>query len=127
VRLRLLLDTHVFLWWLADRPKLSQEAGSAVAESENTVYLSVASIWEMVIKSALGKLDAPSDIPEALAANRITPLPIDMSHAVAVASLPLLHNDPFDRMLVAQAQVEGLTLVTRDRRLLEYGVACLLA
>ena len=119
--MRLLLDTHVLLWWLAGNPKLSTMARARIEEAE-IVYVSAASVWEMAIKTAIGKLDAPDDLEEQLPRHRFEQLPVSVSHALAVAKLPRHHADPFDRMLVAQASFESLTLVTADPQLAVYGV-----
>lgn len=125
----LLLDTHVLLWWAADAPQLSAAARRAVAEGDVTVFVSVASVWEMAIKCSLGKLRLPSAVgefvAETLRANRFRLLPIELAHAARVVDLPHLHGDPFDRLLVAQALAEGLTLVTADPRLAAYGAPTL--
>lgn len=112
--MRLLLDTQALLWWLADSPKLGRAARAAIGEGNNTVFVSAASAWEMAIKSALGKLRAPDDLKAALKAERFLELPIQIAHAAALQQLPALHRDPFDRMLVAQARTENLTVVTSD-------------
>ena len=117
------LDTHVLLWWLAGNATLSQTTRTEISDGKNLVFVSAAAAWEMVIKSALGKLDIPSDLEAALTANRFQPLPITIPHALAVADLPHHHNDPFDRLLIAQAKVEGLTLVTRDEQIKKYDVS----
>ena len=117
------LDTHVLLWWLADDVTLSQTIRATISDGMNLVFVSAAAAWEMVIKSALGKLDIPSDLEAALTANRFQPLPITIPHALAVVDLPHHHNDPFDRLLIAQARVEGLTLVTRDEQIKKYDVS----
>ena len=125
--MRLLLDTHALLWWLADDPTLSAEARKAIADAGSVVYVSAASAWEIAIKRSLGKLEAPEELDEALAANAFAPLPITIGHALAAGRLPNHHQDPFDRMLVAQAMAEGLTLVTRDENIAKYDVATLRA
>ena len=117
------LDTHVLLWWLADDVTLSQTIRATISDGKNLVFVSAATAWEMVIKSALGKLDIPSDLEAALTANRFQPLPITIPHALAVVDLPHHHNDPFDRLLIAQAKVEGLTLVIRDEQIKKYDVS----
>jgi PIN domain nuclease of toxin-antitoxin system len=122
--MRLLLDTHVLLWWLADDPALSIQARHLIA-NEPEVLVSAASAWEIAIKRALGKLEAPEDLLEALDAGGIGRLPIELEHAVIAGALPHHHDDPFDRMLVAQARHEGLTLVTSDVRIASYAVAVL--
>ena len=123
---RLLLDTHVWLWWQLDHPRLGPAAREAIAAASE-VRLSVASVWEMSIKSALGKLSLPkgADIMRELELDGFVPLSIELEHAVRVAALPALHGDPFDRMLVAQAMLEGLTLVTADLHLAQYGARLL--
>jgi PIN domain nuclease of toxin-antitoxin system len=117
---RLLLDTHVFLWWLADDDRLKEAEREAIRDPENDVYLSAASIWEIVIKRGLGRLRVPE--PASAAARRLglQPLPITFEHAEATASLPPLHGDPFDRILVAQARTETLTLVSYDKAIRAY-------
>jgi PIN domain nuclease of toxin-antitoxin system len=124
---RLLLDTHALLWWLADDPRLAADARAAVASPESLVSVSAASAWELSIKEALGRVRLPDDLEEQLERSAFSPLPITVAHALRAGGLPLHHADPFDRMLVAQAQLEGLTLVTRDPRIAAYGVATLRA
>jgi len=124
---RLLLDTHVLLWWLADDSSLGADARSAIAAGPSSVYVSAAPAWEMSIKQAMGKLEAPADLEDEIERNRFGPLPISIAHASAAGRLARHHDDPFDRMLVAQALAEGLTLVTNDRRLASYGVPTLAA
>jgi PIN domain nuclease of toxin-antitoxin system len=120
----LLLDTHVVLWWLADDPALP-EAVSQRLDHEPNVYVSAATIWEVAIKQAIGKLHEPAGLPEIIRGSGFAELPISSQHAMTAARLPLIHRDPFDRMLVAQAQNENLTLVTRDARCQKYDVAVL--
>ncbi len=121
--MNLLIDTHVLLWALDDDATLSPAARTAIIDGNNVVFVSAATAWEIVIKQALGKLRAPTgDYLHELQRHRFTPLDITTEHALAVEGLPPHHADPFDRMLVAQAQVEKLTLVTRDERLLSYTV-----
>jgi PIN domain nuclease of toxin-antitoxin system len=119
---RLLLDTHALLWWLAD-DDLTAQARDAIADPANLVVVSAASAWEISIKKALGKLAAPDDLEHQLQAGGLVPLPISIAHGVAAGELPRHHEDPFDRMLVAQAFAEGLTIMTRDKRFDDYGVA----
>lgn len=123
----LLLDTHVFLWWLDDPRLLSEDARAAIADGKNSVYVSAAVVWEIAIKRALGKLDAPDDLEAVLEANRFLPLPITVPHALTVETLPPHHRDPFDRMLIAQARHEGFTFVSRDRHVSPYGVPHIVA
>ncbi len=116
-----LLDTHVLLWWLAGTD-MSTEAEHVIGDAANTVYLSSASAWEISIKRAKGRLTVPDDLLALVAEAGIEILTVRWSHAWASGELPAIHQDPFDRLLVAQAQVEGLTLVTADALLADYGV-----
>lgn len=122
-----LLDTHVLFWSLAEVARLTPQVRTILDESDTRICVSVASAWEMRIKSALGKMTMPEDLPAQLALARFETLPITLPHALAAGGLPLHHRDPFDRMLIAQAQVEGLTLVTHDARMRPYDVAVLWA
>jgi PIN domain nuclease of toxin-antitoxin system len=121
------LDTHVFLWWLDDPQLLSKAAREAIGDGGNIVYVSAAVVWEIAIKRALGKLDAPDDLEAAMISNRFLPLSVTMSHALAVESLPHHHRDPFDRLPIAQANFEGFHLVSRDRYVVQYSVPHILA
>ena len=121
----LLLDSHTALWWDTDLSKLSAEQREAIGDPGNQVFVSAASAWELSIKRAAGKLILKDSIQALSARLGFTELPITMKHGEAAAALPLHHKDPFDRMLVAQAMVEGMVLVTADRRLGQYGVAVL--
>lgn len=123
--MRLLLDTHVLLWWLGNTGDLSVEATHAVGDPENAVFVSAASVWEISIKQAMGKLPAREDLLQEIDRNGFFPLPIGMEHAEEAGRLPRLHGDPFDRMLIAQARLEDLTLVTRDRNIAGYKVKVL--
>lgn len=116
----------MLLWWLRESRELTRRAREAIVEAE-IVYVSSASVWELAIKAAAGKLRAPGDLEAQLRESRFTELPITIRHAVAAAKLPRFHADPFDRMLVAQAAIESLTLLTSDKRLADYGVKVLLA
>lgn len=124
--MKLLLDTHVLLWWLAQSNRLSAEALKAIANPENAVLVSAATAWEIAIKNALGKVTSPDDLAKELQKHRFEMMPITFAHAIAAGKLPSHHSDPFDRMLIAQAQVEQLTLVTHDKRMLPYGVSIIL-
>jgi PIN domain nuclease of toxin-antitoxin system len=123
--LRLLLDTNVLLWALTNPQRLSAAAAEAIEDIENRVYLSVVSPWELSIKASLGNLPALEDLGPKLDEMHCDLLPIALPHAKAIQSLPHHHRDPFDRMLVAQAQIEGLTIVTSDRQIRRYQVAVL--
>ena len=121
--MRLLLDTHVALWAITDDPRLSSVARGLIADPANTVVVSAASIWEIAIKRALARGDMPVSASKAVewfAASGYLLLDISPLHAAGVETLPAIHNDPFDRMLVAQALVEPLRLLTRDRLVAEY-------
>lgn len=127
--MRILLDTHVFLWLLADDPRLPRSARAVAEDGANVPLLSIASVWEMAIKAALGKLDLPDAIgrfvPEALARTGVRLLPIEVPHVARTQQLPHLHRDPFDRLLVAQAQHEGCPLLSGDPHVRAYEVATL--
>ena len=120
--MRLLADTHAYLWWLADDPRLGGEAREAMAEPTAVVYVSAASIWEISIKSALGKLDIDGDPVKEIWANGFVELPMTAQHAYRAGQLPRHHDDPFDRMLIAQAQLESLTLLSQDKVFTAYSV-----
>ena len=124
--MKLLLDSHAFLWWLAEDPELDAGAKQAVADPSSIVHVSAATIWELAIKVALGKLDLDgSELLEEIEENDFFELPMTARHALAAAALPRHHDDPFDRMLIAQANIEGLTIVTRDAAFRAYGVSIL--
>jgi PIN domain nuclease of toxin-antitoxin system len=123
---KLLLDTHAFLWWVGGSRDLSRRARSAVGSGRNECFVSIASGWEIAVKVSLGtlKVEGALDrfLPEQLAANGFQPLPIDLKHCARVATLPFHHRDPLDRLLVAQALEEGLSIVTADPVFAKYGV-----
>ncbi|HEY2806812.1 MAG TPA: type II toxin-antitoxin system VapC family toxin [Gemmatimonadales bacterium] len=123
--MRLLLDTHVLIWW-DEGAELSGEADRAIREADQ-VYVSAVSGWEIAIKTALGRLRPRRTVAEAMHESGFEELPVRLAHAEVVAGLPAHHRDPFDRMLVAQAKAERLTVVTRDRTLGRYGVKVLQA
>ena len=120
--MNLLLDTHVLLWWLDDSTLLAPAARGAISQGQNAVFISAAVAWEIAIKKALGRLKVPDNLEEVLEEERFQPLPITLAHALAVVSLPSIHQDPFDRIQAAQAKLENLILVTRDARLKQYGI-----
>jgi PIN domain nuclease of toxin-antitoxin system len=124
--LNLLLDTHILIWWLTASNRLSKTARQVIVDADS-VYVSAASIWEIAIKVARGKLQVEGDLQQHLAGNQFQELPVRVAHAVAAARLPRHHGDPFDRMLAAQAARESLTLLTSDERLKAYDVSILLA
>ena len=123
--MKLLLDTHVVLWLLGDVTRLSERSKSAIANPDNLVYVSAASVWEMAVKQSIGKLELPGPVSTwlhtELVARDMRTLPIDFAAAAAAASLPPIHRDPFDRMIIAQAG-RALTVVTHDRRFGDYPV-----
>jgi PIN domain nuclease of toxin-antitoxin system len=123
--MRLLLDTHVVLWWLTDDPTMQDEVKDHI-DTELDVFISAATLWEISIKASIGKL-GPADLPEQILTTGLRELPITSMHGIAAGGLPTIHRDPFDRMLIAQARTEGLTLVTRDQYIPKYDVAVLLA
>ena len=125
--MNLLLDTHVLIWTLEDNPTLSVSARDAIVNGANIVFVSSVSIWEIRIKKALGKLDVPDDLLEQIKLHRFTELAINFEHAYSAGDLPDIHKDPFDRMLIAQAKIEKLTLVTRDGFIPKYDVKTLKA
>ena len=119
--MRILLDTHLLLWWLAGSSSLSDEARRLIGDPDNTVFVSAVSLWEIWLKESLGKLRLPKDFEERLAAESFESLPLTATQARQVALLPWHHRDPFDRMLVAQARAENLILLTGDDVVSAYG------
>jgi PIN domain nuclease of toxin-antitoxin system len=124
--LRVLLDTHAFLWWITDDPRLSERARGVIRSGRNELFLSAASGWEIAIKAGLGRIRLPepmgSFLVDQMVRNGIEALPVSMRHALHVHTLPPLHRDPFDRMLVAQAQLEDLEILTADPAFSQYAV-----
>jgi PIN domain nuclease of toxin-antitoxin system len=124
--LKLLLDTHVVLWVLADDRRLSKIARGLVEDEDSLCFLSAASVWEVAIKRSVGKLDVPTGFPaefhDEVRHRGIASMPIYDTHAAAVADLPLHHQDPFDRLLVAQARIEGMSILSKDENLRAYDV-----
>ncbi len=118
--MRLLLDTHLLLWWLMENRELGREAKALIADSDNTIFVSTVSLWEVWLKQSLGKLRLPPDFQARLDAESFEILPLSGAHARKVAELPWLHRDPFDRMLVAQAMTEPAHLLTADSLLSAY-------
>jgi PIN domain nuclease of toxin-antitoxin system len=123
---KILLDTQAWLWMLADPDRLARRARRLIERSDNELYFSAASAWEIAIKWELGKLKLPADpaedVPSRMAQSGVIPLPIRHAHAVQVARLPRHHRDPFDRLLVAQASLEEMVLLTADRQFDVYGI-----
>lgn len=125
--MNLLLDTHALIWVFDNNPTLSKEAREAIADGQNEVFVSAVTAWEIAIKRSLNKLELQGDYQNGLKRYRFTPLSISTKHALAVETLPQHHADPFDRLLIAQAQLENLTLVTRDGRFADYGITTIRA
>jgi PIN domain nuclease of toxin-antitoxin system len=127
--MNVLLDTHVLIWWMENSRRLSKRAKAVIQNHETTVWVSAVSVWEINTKAALGRLDVRQtlveEIEEEMESSGFRRLPIHFEHAFALRFLPLHHRDPFDRMLIAQAQCEGLTLLTADDALQTYGVPVL--
>jgi len=120
--MRILLDTHLMLWWLAGDRRLPKQADRLISDLANEVYVSAASIWEVAIKSTLGRIEADvTGVEAALEPSGLLQLPIHGEHAAQVSKLPVYHQDPFDRMLVAQSFIEPMRLLTHDRALAKYG------
>ncbi len=120
--MNILLDTHVLIWALENNPTLSEAARKAVITASNMVFVSSVSVWEISIKKSLGKLETPDNLQEEIWLHRFTPLSIAYDHAELAGKLPDIHKDPFDRMLIAQASIERLKLVTRDELIARYDV-----
>jgi len=124
--MKVLLDTHTFLWWITDSPRLSAWAREVIRDSDNELFFSAANGWELAIKAQLGRLQLPDNleqfIVDQLSLNTILALPIQLRHALHVYTLPRHHRDLFDRMLVAQSQVENLPILTADPQIAQYDV-----
>lgn len=119
---RLLLDTHALVWWLSDTEKLSSQSVSAISDSRNEVFVSAITGWEIAYKRERKKITAPENLDGLIEERGFTHLPLTFHHAECAARLPMYHRDPFDRFLIAQAQADGLTMVTRDNRIPQYGI-----
>lgn len=127
--MKILLDTHTFLWWNEASPRLSKKALVLLSDPANTLLLSVVSAWELVLKTQTGKMrlsESPSVyVPTRMAHYAMEPLPVTLAHALACESLPLHHRDPFDRLLIAQATIEGVPIVTADPEFRRYSIKVL--
>ncbi len=123
--MNILLDTHVLIWVLENNPKLSKVAREAIIKGSNVVFVSTASIWEISIKKSMGKLTIPDNLHQEIEKHRFTLLDINYDHAQLAGELPNIHKDPFDRMLVAQTQLENLTLITADANIHKYEIKLL--
>ena len=124
---RLLLDTHALVWWSSDVPQLNSLAHDEIADPRNEVFVSAITGWEIAVKRAKGRISAPDNLEKVIEDRGFTHLPLTFQHAEQAGNLPMHHRDPFDRFLVAQAQIEGLVLVTRDARIRLYDVPTLAA
>ena len=124
--MKFLLDTHAFLWWVTNADELSYTVREIITDTDNTILFSVASAWEIVIKFRTGKLSLPEKpeiyIPSRIAANQFQGLPIEINHVLQVANLPDYHKDPFDRILIAQSQIEKVPILTKDNLIIQYQV-----
>jgi PIN domain nuclease of toxin-antitoxin system len=124
--MRAILDTHTFLWWITDSDELSQKAREIIADAQNELFVSAASTWEIAIKAQLGRLEFVGDpervIPEQLSLNAVEGLPVQISHALHVYHLPQHHRDPFDHLLIAQARLEEIPIITKDPVISQYDV-----
>ncbi len=127
--MKALLDTHAFLWWVLNKPELSKAAHDVIVNPDNTIYLSAVSGWEMAIKWSLGKLVLPDSpdifVKQQLEMNDFTPLPVQLEHGLYVHELPIIHKDPFDRLLISQAKIENMVLISVDSVFKDYPVALL--
>lgn len=121
--MKYLLDTHTLLWWLEDNPTLSRKAKQIISLNKNIIYVSSVSAWEIAIKKSLGKLEAPDNLEEMIRENNFVPLSISIVHALDIIKLPNHHDDPFDRLLIAQAKYEKLILITRDANIAKYKIS----
>jgi PIN domain nuclease of toxin-antitoxin system len=120
--MKLLLDTHILIWWLSEASRLSQTEIDLITDSDNFIFVSAATAWEIAVKKMIGKLEAPDDLPAALAINNFLELPITIEHSQKLYQLPSHHNDPFDRIMIAQAISEDLTFMTRDTQISLYDI-----
>ena len=120
--MRLLIDSNAFLWWSEALPRLGTAARQAIGDPTNEVVISIAALWEITIKTSLGKLTVPSDIETMVMSQGFSVLPIGFDHLRRVAELPQIHKDPFDRLIIAQALCAGIPIATADRRFAAYGV-----
>ena len=122
----MILDTHALLWWLTDNPALSTKVKAILTDAQTNIFVSSASIWELMIKHSLGRLVLPAEpaafIREQLRENQFVALPIEIEHVLKLLGMPSFHRDPFDRILVAQAQVEKMPIISKDRLLRNYDV-----
>ena len=119
--MRYMLDTHIVLWWYLDSPQLKKEHRRLIADAGHEIYVSAAVIWEIEVKRRNGKLECPPDMMERIKADGFRILPIMAEHLVPLRTIPPIHNDPFDRMLITQARSDGLNLISHDDKVIAYG------
>ncbi|WP_417905279.1 type II toxin-antitoxin system VapC family toxin [Candidatus Tisiphia endosymbiont of Micropterix aruncella] len=122
-----LLDTHTLLWWLEDNPTLTVESRKIISNPNNLIFVSSVNSWEITIKKALGKLEAPNNLEQVILESGFYHLPININHTIFVEKLENYHDDPFDRLLISQAIIEGLTIITRDNKITQYSVPIIIA
>lgn len=120
--MRYLIDTHIFIWAMENKKSLSESIKNEITDPNNTVFISVATVWEIIIKNAKKKLKAPKDIKGDIEASNFQLLPIGIEHVLEVKKLLNIHKDPFDRILIAQTKAEGLTLITSDAKIWKYKI-----
>lgn len=120
--MKFLLDTHTLIWWLTNDATLSEKARKVIANPDNLIFVSAASAWEIAIKKQIGKLNAPDDLEAQIEQKDFQQLPINISHAAYIEKLPLHHNDPFDRIIIAQAICEKMKIITRDKKFVAYQI-----
>lgn len=125
--MKYLLDTHILLWWLIDPNKIKPKARKIISDKTNPIFVSSVSFWEMAIKQSIGRLNLPHNLLETMATESFKILPILPEETLSIADLPLLHSDPFDRLLIMQAKLQDLIIMTRDTQIIEYPVVTLTA
>lgn len=118
--MRYLLDTHVFIWAMEKKKRLPESIKNEITNPDNIIFISVATVWEIIIKSAKKKLKTPKDIKGDIAASNFQLLSIEVEHVLGIKELPGIHKDPFDRILISQAKIENLTLITSDEKIWKY-------
>lgn len=123
--MKYLLDTHIILWWLTEPQTISSKAHKIIEDKKEEIYLSSASFWEMAIKQSVGKLTLPGSISEILTKEGFIFLPIHVNESLSIVDLPSIHTDPFDRMLIVQAKLNDLVIITRDEKIMRYPVVTL--
>jgi PIN domain nuclease of toxin-antitoxin system len=121
--MKLLLDTHIFLWWTQDDSRLQPRHRNVIGSPQNSVYVSAATAWEIAIKRKIGKLAFTGSVSDAIDKHRFEALSISVQHGESAGALPAIHSDPFDRLLIAQTHLEGMTLITVDDQILRYSVS----